>query len=990
VTPIRYICISKYFSFTISFQLNSMKQFLNLKGLFLLLLLGWSRCSFGQTVPTHLVTMGSVNGACVGDTVTIPVTLSGVNIPIGAISMSVFYDTTVLLCLSNVTNINPIFQGSALSNCGNFSSGSWQGQRRQFRFAWYSLNSISPGVGGSSGLLFNMRFVVLAPTSTSGSPLTWDFVEPGNCELADSTADIINIPQSSWLNGSVTTSSGSGGLVQFTNQPNGVLGIFEGGNTTLSASTTGNPSFQWQVLTVGGSWTNLSNNSIYSGVNSNTLTISSAPRSLNGTQYRLNATGCGGVPLSSNSVTLSVFNSNSVGFTSSNRLGCQGDTVNVPINIGGVGFSSNLTAFTLKLMLPSGTTYLGLTNTAQPFVSLNATMTGTNLNVVWSGTLSSAFVGTLTDVRVILPNQSGYIVWDTTSFTVPAISAYTFTTTSLHVNPLPTVISSPASTILVGEFSDTTLSVVSSGTYIFQWQKQGAIPGTWVDLTDGSVFSGTSSPQLSIRSVTMALSGARFRLKMIGVGCSSPVYSPNCSLSVIPINVRITAHGTVVCSGDTALVPVRIIGANQIGYFNMFLRYNSSSLNYLGFDNALPNITVQIQGSPSRVEISYQGVGLNLPSDTILRLRFRALNSASLTWTGIEFANVNGDTLALSQITRDSTGVSVTEAIITPVGPTAFCVGGSVLLNGNIVSGASYQWFNGASIIQGATNTSYTAFTSGTYRFFLSIPGGCTDTSNQIVVSTSTPPNAAISLVGNNTICQGQSVGLVASPRGNGFTYRWYRNSNRIMNLPPNQDSIGALLSGTYQVVVTNLGNCSDSTATGVVVTVNPKPRPPSISRPTAPPASDSLYANIRNQNNITWFRNGVALTGGSNGAILISGNGIYRAVQDSNGCRSDSSNSYLATGVSVLEHDSRTLQFELYPNPTTGNVTFLADFDQIPSPGTFVLLNPIGQVLKSSLYQNIYGRFELDVDLGQLSPGVYFVMFKRQGKVGILRLIKN
>jgi hypothetical protein len=63
--------------------------------------------------------------------------------------------------------------------------------------------------------------------------------------------------------------------------------ICAGNNTTFSASATGATSYQWQVdQTGGGTYTNLSNATFYSGVTTNTLTITGATAAMNGYRYR--------------------------------------------------------------------------------------------------------------------------------------------------------------------------------------------------------------------------------------------------------------------------------------------------------------------------------------------------------------------------------------------------------------------------------------------------------------------------------------------------------------------------------------------------------------------------------------------------------------------------------------------------------------------------------------------------------------------------------
>jgi hypothetical protein len=461
------------------------------------------------------------------------------------------------------------------------------------------------------------------------------------------------------------------------------------------------------------------------------------------------------------------------------------------------------------------------------------------------------------------------------------------------------------------------------------------------------------------------------------------------------MQITLNALGANACAGDTVTIPVRVSGANAISNMSVYLIYSASNLTFLpALSDSLLNANISVQAitSPTpRIFISYNaGPSINMNQTTLVRLRFRALGSSPLTWSNnSDFSNSIGDAVALTQITGVSSNVSVTEAVVTAAGSTSFCTGGSVVLNGNTIAGATYQWLNASGPIAGATNASYTATTAGNYRFAVAVAGGCSDTSAPVTVTTSAPPVAAITASGPTTFCQGGNVGLVAT-RGNGFTYRWYRDNTRLSNLAPNQDSIGALLSGTYRVVVINVGNCSDSTAAGIVVTVKSKPRPPIVTRPATPPASDSLFTNIRNQNNITWFRNGVALTGGADGALRITANGIYRAVQDSNGCRSDSSNAYIVTGVGITEMEENSLGLVVYPNPGRGVVNLTGRLDDRMGMTSIVVTNLAGQVGARFEVEGLSGVFSQTLDLGHLAPGVYMITLQREDRSGVIRFIRE
>jgi uncharacterized protein (TIGR02145 family) len=148
--------------------------------------------------PSIVTSIGAVSG-CIGDTVSVPVTInmaSGVSI--AAISMAIGYDPTKMQCISSVTSLNTNIATGFLSNCGAFSGIS------QFRAAWFNLTPVA-----FNGVMFNVRFKILAAGSHT---LAWDLSTPGNCEYADELADVI--PNTTWTNGTVSLASGCYGPPQ--------------------------------------------------------------------------------------------------------------------------------------------------------------------------------------------------------------------------------------------------------------------------------------------------------------------------------------------------------------------------------------------------------------------------------------------------------------------------------------------------------------------------------------------------------------------------------------------------------------------------------------------------------------------------------------------------------------------------------------------------------------------------------------------------------
>lgn len=136
---------------------------------------------------------------------------------------------------------------------------------------------------------------------------------------------------------------------------------------------------------------------------------------------------------------------------------------------------------------------------------------------------------------------------------------------------------------------------------------------------------------------------------------------------------------------------------------------------------------------------------------------------------------------------------------ISPTGPISGCVGGTVNLTCNTVSGATYQWnYNGVAISGNNTN-SYFVNASGNYSVTI-IVNGCPVTSNVVTVTLNNPPAVpTITAVGSLTYCGGGSVTLNA-PAG-AYSYLW---SNGAIS-----QSITVTTPGNYTVQVSDVNGCA-------------------------------------------------------------------------------------------------------------------------------------------------------------------------------------
>ncbi len=147
----------------------------------------------------------------------------------------------------------------------------------------------------------------------------------------------------------------------------------------------------------------------------------------------------------------------------------------------------------------------------------------------------------------------------------------------------------------------------------------------------------------------------------------------------------------------------------------------------------------------------------------------------------------------------------------------SICSGGSVTLSATISAGSTYQWYNGASLIVGATNDSYLAFptTTTTFSVITTSAAGCSATSAGATVTVYPYPSPAITTSGSLSICAGATVTL-STTTGVGYTYQWYNTGVAISGAT--NSNYGASTAGDYTVVITGPGACAATSAIQTVV----------------------------------------------------------------------------------------------------------------------------------------------------------------------------
>jgi hypothetical protein len=228
-------------------------------------------------------------------------------------------------------------------------------------------------------------------------------------------------------------------------------------------------------------------------------------------------------------------------------------------------------------------------------------------------------------------------------------------------------------------------------------------------------------------------------------------------------------------------------------------------------------------------------------------------------------------------------------ATVTAAGPTTFCQGGSVQLNANTGTGFVYQWLLNNSPVAGATSSSFTATSSGSYRVRITNATGCFDTSAAITVNVQSRPGATVTPAGPTSFCPGGSV-LLNANTGTGLSYVWQRNGVNVAGATTS--SIQATQAGDYRVLVSLSGGCSDTSATVTVSLLAAPTASITLSGAASicPGDSTLLNANTGTGFSYVWLRNDTVIAGANTASLVVRSNGNYRVrITNAVGCSATS-----------------------------------------------------------------------------------------------------
>jgi len=531
-------------------------------------------------------------------------------------------------------------------------------------------------------------------------------------------------------------------------------------------------------------------------------------------------------------VTITVDNNLDINVTPTSVTLCAGD----PVTLSASGANSYIWSPTTGLTTTTGTSVVArptvtttytvtgtaggctgtedVTVTVEPAPSLNLSVANPTLCAGESTTLSVSGADSYTwSPGLGLSSTTGSTVTaspsSTTNYTVTGSSPNGCTSSEsavITVNPVPSVSVTPANTVLcVG--SSTTLTASGADTYT--WSPSSGLNGTTGSTVTANPTTTTTYTVIGISGNCADTATAVVTVEGGGTITVTPVDPTICQ--GLSTNLTASGAGNYTWSPATGLNSTS--GATVTASPASTTTYTVTGTTGGGGCPLVGNVTVNVN---SAVGAAGADQTICAGQSTVLT----AAGGASYFWsTG---ASTQSITVSPATSTSyfvgiiDANGCTGTDDVLVNVIPTptadagpdqTICQGQTINLTAS--GGSQFVWNNGATT---STNPVSPSFTT-TYTVTVGT-GNCVDL-DSVTVNVNTPPSVSTSATPST--CNNANGAAAATATGNNpFSYHWSNG--------PNTSSITNLISGTYDITVTDNNNCSttESVFVGNNGSINP------------------------------------------------------------------------------------------------------------------------------------------------------------------------
>ena len=415
--------------------------------------------------------------------------------------------------------------------------------------------------------------------------------------------------------------------------------------------------------------------------------------------------------------------------------------------------------------------------------------------------------------------------------------------TTVTINPLPSATISYTGATTFCQGGKLILNSAGSSTSSYQW------------------YSGGSAISLATNTTYRANSSGSYQLLAtdINTGCTALSSPVNVTVNPLPFTTVTASGPTTRCAGDSVILSTNNVSGNTYQWTVDGIKISGANSNVIAA-RASGNYKVIVTNSTSCTD-----------SSAGTPVSFQALPSAPIT----------------------SSTASVCQGQVVSMGTTA-------------VTGYSYQWMVNNQAIKGATGFSYKANSTGTYTVKVINALGCSSISSGVAVTVNALPAPIVSVIGKNSICQGDST-LLTTGEGTGFKYQWIKNGVPMAGVT--SSSFYAKNAAAYSVQVTNASGCTDTSAKRVNITINALPAASiaSLGKTTVCKGGSVRLRSLTKVLGQTyvWMMDGNPINGAIADSFIATSNGNYSLkVTNSSGC------SMVSAGIDVKVLDYPVAKF--------------------------------------------------------------------------------
>lgn len=410
--------------------------------------------------------------------------------------------------------------------------------------------------------------------------------------------------------------------------------------------------------------------------------------------------------------------------------------------------------------------------------------------------------------------------------------------TTVTVNPIP---ASPTpgsnSPICAGSTLSLTATTIAGATY--NWSG----PNSFVSALQNPTIAGATTLASGVYSVNVTVAGCTGTNSTISVTVNpipaSPVVgsnSPLCAGQTLSLTASPVAGATYTWNGPNAftsnLQNPTIVGATT-------LAAGTYTVKALVAGCTSPNGTGVVVVNPAPAAPTAGGTSTLCAGSTI-NLTASNIAGATYNWTGPNSFTSTTQNPSIPGASILATGIySVTATVAGCPGPAGTfsvtvygipgsptvtatnpsCIGQTLFLNSQTVTGATYSWNGPGGFTSSAQNPTLTPVTpamAGTYSVLVSVMGCGSSASTVAVIVNPTP--AAPTAGSNSPLCSGSTINLTASNIA-GATYNWTGpNSFTSTTQNPSIPGASTLSAGFYSVNVTVAGCTGPIGTTSVAV----------------------------------------------------------------------------------------------------------------------------------------------------------------------------